>query len=55
MTIETIKVKPWGKNQGDFVLINAGDFDSSKHEKYEDQKKPSVVKKPETSNSKDKE
>lgn len=27
-----IKVKPWGKGQGDFVLIEESDFDESKHE-----------------------
>lgn len=29
--IETIKVKPWGKDQGDFVVINADDFDPKIH------------------------
>lgn len=33
--MDTIKVKPWGKDQGDFVLINAEDFDAEKHEKIE--------------------
>jgi hypothetical protein len=33
--MDTIKVKPWGKDQGDFVLINAEDFDPEKHEKIE--------------------
>jgi hypothetical protein len=32
--METIKVKPWSKDQGDYVLINAEDFDESKHERY---------------------
>lgn len=31
---ETIKVKPWGADQGDFVLINAEDFDDAKHELF---------------------
>lgn len=30
--IETIKVKPWGKDQGDHVVINAEDFDPKVHE-----------------------
>jgi len=34
MQIETIKVMPWGKGQGDFVVINASDFDSKTHKKY---------------------
>lgn len=33
--METMKVKPWGKGQGDYVLINAEDFDKDKHELYE--------------------
>jgi hypothetical protein len=33
--METIKVKPWGEGQGDFVVINEEDFDAAKHEKYE--------------------
>lgn len=32
--IETIKVKPWGEGQGDFVLINADDFDPEKHQLF---------------------
>ena len=30
---EVIKVKPWGKGQGDFVEINAEDFDEKLHTK----------------------
>lgn len=30
-TCETIKVKPWGKGQGDFVEINADEFDPKLH------------------------
>ena len=30
--METIKVKPWGKDQGDFVIINKDDFDPEVHE-----------------------
>ncbi len=29
---EVLKVKPWGKDQGDFVLINAEDFNHDFHE-----------------------
>jgi hypothetical protein len=28
----TVKVKPWGKGQGEFVEINADDFDPDIHE-----------------------
>lgn len=28
----TVKVKPWGKEQGDYVLINESDFDPKVHE-----------------------
>lgn len=37
--METMKVKPWGKGQGDYVLINAEDFDPAKHEKLDEAKK----------------
>ena len=30
-TCETIRVKPWGKDQGEFVVINADDFDPKIH------------------------
>lgn len=30
--VKTIKVKPWGKGQGDFVEINEADFDEKLHE-----------------------
>jgi hypothetical protein len=32
--METIKVKPWGEGQGDYVLINAEDFDEAVHARY---------------------
>lgn len=32
--METIKVKPWGEGQGEFVLINAEDFDEAVHARY---------------------
>lgn len=31
----TIKVKPWGKDQGEFVLIEECDFDAEKHQLLE--------------------
>lgn len=40
--METIKVKPWGKGQGEFVTINAEDFDPAHHKKFEP--KPVAVK-----------
>lgn len=33
--METIKVKPWGKDQGDFVVINKADFDPEVHKLLE--------------------
>lgn len=30
-----IKCKPWGKGQGDFVYLDADQFDPKVHEKYE--------------------
>ncbi|HWT68092.1 MAG TPA: hypothetical protein VN214_03150 [Pseudomonas sp.] len=30
----TIQVKPWGKDQGDYVLINEEDFVEGTHELY---------------------
>lgn len=35
-TVKTIKVMPWGDDQGDFVLINEDDFDASVHQRYEE-------------------
>lgn len=34
MKCETLKVKPWGKGQGDFVEINREDYDPARHELY---------------------
>jgi len=33
--METIKVKPWGEDQGDFVLINAEDFNDAVHVRFD--------------------
>ncbi|MDU4249009.1 hypothetical protein [Pseudomonas sp.] len=30
--MSVIKVKPWGKDQGDYVLINEEDFNAEVHE-----------------------
>lgn len=35
MNIPTIKVKPWGPDQGDFVVINEADFDPAVHTRFE--------------------
>ena len=34
--METVKVKAWAAEQGDFVLINKDYFDPEKHELFED-------------------
>ena len=46
MELETIKVMPWGEDQGEFVVINKDDFDESKHKLYEEapKKKKQVEK-----------
>lgn len=31
----TMKVKPWGKGQGDHVVIDADKFDPDKHQKID--------------------
>lgn len=33
--VHTVKVKPWGKDQGAFVEINEADFDPAVHQLYE--------------------
>lgn len=35
-SIETVKVKPWSDDQGEFVLINKSDFNPEVHELLED-------------------
>lgn len=35
-TPNTIKVKPWGDGQGDFVVINQADFDAAVHQLHGD-------------------
>ena len=32
----TMKVKPWHQSQGDFVVIDADQFDPDFHEKFEE-------------------
>ena len=34
--MDLLKVQPWGKGQGDYVEINAEDFDPKRHKKYEE-------------------
>lgn len=34
--MKTIKVMPWGEDQGDFVLINEEDFDADVHKRYDE-------------------
>jgi hypothetical protein len=34
-TCPIVRVKPWSKDQGDFVEINLADFDHDKHQVYE--------------------
>ena len=36
----TIKVKPWGKGQGDHVIIDADKFDPEKHQKIDGRGRP---------------
>ena len=33
--MNTVKVKPWGKDQGEFVIINEEDFDPIFHEQLD--------------------
>ena len=34
--VETVKVQPWGEGQGEFVEINAEDFDPKVHRLHDD-------------------
>ena len=40
--MEIILCKPWGKDQGDFVRINAAEFDPAVHERYEPDAAPAT-------------
>lgn len=42
--IPTVKVKPWGKSQGEFVEINGTDFDPKVHELLDGPAKASAEK-----------
>lgn len=33
--MEIVKCKPWGKDQGDYVLVNKSDFDAAPEGQYE--------------------
>jgi hypothetical protein len=35
-----VKCSPWGEGQGDFVLVNAADFDPAIHTLLDDTPKP---------------
>jgi len=43
--MKTVQVKPWGKDQGDFVEINEDDFNPEVHELL-DEAKPAKASKP---------
>ena len=34
--MELKKVMPWGKDQGEYVMIEASDFDESIHKEYKE-------------------
>lgn len=42
----TLKVKPWGEGQGDYVLIEEEDFDEKQHSLYDDKPAPKAKSKP---------
>lgn len=44
--MSTIKVKPWGKDQGDHVLIDAADFDPKVHKLVEGEETPAAEASP---------
>lgn len=44
--MKTVKVKPWSKDQGDYVLINELDFDSKIHALYEEAEQKELTKRP---------
>lgn len=35
MNIPTIRVMPWGADQGEYVVINEADFDPAVHTRFE--------------------
>lgn len=37
--MSVVKVKSWGKDQGDYVLIDESDFDANSHELFDETKK----------------
>ena len=44
--MKTVKVKPWSKDQGDYVLINELDFDPKIHALYEEVEQKEPTKRP---------
>ena len=49
--MELKKVMPWGKDQGDYVVIETADFDESIHKEYKEptKKAPKPEAKPQDS------
>ena len=45
MQVPTIRVKPWGEDQGEFVVINADDFDPEVHTMHEGEAPPKTARK----------
>lgn len=41
--VTTVRVKPWAQSQGEFVEINATDFDAVVHEIYDESAPVPVV------------
>lgn len=44
--MSTMKVKPWGEDQGDYVVIEESDFNPEIHQEFEPAAKKSAPKKP---------
>jgi hypothetical protein len=44
MQVETVKVKPWGEEQGDYVVINKEHFDPEVHQLVDEPKAKKVPK-----------
>jgi len=51
MSEQVLKVQPWGEDQGDYVVIDAEQFDESVHKLYVE-KEPSGKDKKSTADSK---
>ncbi len=44
--METMKVKPWSEDQGDYVVINKADFDQDIHEAFDEKAANAPAKTP---------